>query len=149
MSLKVQNEIFMMNPITKRSIVKGGRVYKKLIKDGYIDSKTNKTIKEIHPLINETLYDEKENEKENKDIKRSDNIQLDENLLPESKLEELVEDLNKQKIDGEKLSELVAKASENVMNKHKDKLAEINDEEELYDEIKNLINEELKSLLYI
>ena len=149
MSLKVQNEIFMMNPITKRSIVKGGRVYKKLIKDGYIDSKTNKTIKEIHPLINETLYDEKENEKENKDIKRSDNIQLDENLLLESKLEEVVEDLNKQKIDGEKLSELVAKASENVMNKHKDKLAEINDEEELYDEIKNLINEELKSLLYI
>ena len=126
-----QNDIYVMNPLTRRSIVVGGRVYRKLIRDGYIKSK------------------EKEDKKEEKKDAHKDFKEELENIIPDNKVEELLRDMYNKKIKPDKLPDLIAKASDNVMKEHKEELEKITDDDELYDEIKNLINEELKSLLVI
>ncbi len=125
------NHLYCMNPISRRSVVIGGRKYKELVRDGILDPKTNKHI-------------EHNEEKTEFDIKEPEDIDTEDI----DKLASLVDDLNIDKIDNEKLSDAIAQASNNVMKKYKNQLQKITDGEELYDEVKKLINEELKSLLY-
>lgn len=134
------SDYYMMNPISKRSIVIGGRVYKNLVKRGIIDPSTNEQFehKEDKPLLTEQEEDEEKL------------IELeDDDVLVVNDLERLVVDLEEKKIDTDELSKVVARASENVMIKYKDKLAEIKNDDELYDEVKKLIDDEIKIILTI
>ncbi len=147
------NFYYMLNPISKRSIVIGGRVYKDLVKKGIIDPKTNQPINVLKDKVSieeKPVLTEKEEDEEKlivvEDIK---NKRRDNNLISTNNLESMMEDLEEQKIDSDELSKVVAKASENVMNKYKEKLALIEDEDDLYDEVKRLIDDELKIILTI
>ncbi len=125
------NHLYCMNPISRRSVVIGGRKYKELVRDGILDPKTNKHI-------------ESNEEKTEWDIKEPEDIDTEDI----DKLASLVADFDIEKIDNEKLSDAIAQASKNVMNKYKNELEKITDDEELFEEIKKLINQELKSLIY-
>ena len=133
-----QQDIYIMNPITRRSIVIGGRVYKKLVKDGYLDPNTNQ-------FINQQPQPEQKVQSVSEDINEE---YEDEEVEPEpDPLEKLVANLNED--DGDEISKLIAEASKNVMSKYKDKLANIDNDEDLYNEVRALINTELKVILKI
>jgi len=134
-----QQQIYIMNPITRRSIVIGGRVYNKLVKDGHVDPDTNQFINQ------EELRPQKEIADEPVVVAVAEEEEYEE----PQELEQLVEKLTGEKVDKVRLSNLVAEASKNVMMKYKDDLNDIDDDEELYMEVKNLINAELKILLEI
>ncbi len=146
LSREQQDEIYIMNPLTRRSIVIGGRVYNQLIKKGVIKPREEVIKKKVIPLV---VDKEKDNKKRENNLKQEELPELNKlEELEESKLEELVDQLSEQKIDSNELSEIIAKASKNVMEKHKDELSEITNDDKLYDEVKYLIDEELKLLLY-
>lgn len=117
---------YIFNPYSRRTIMIGGRVFKRLIKQGLLNPNTQKFTQWENPKPPEILP------------KREISVEP---------IESLIEDFSGKKIDGEKLSELVAEASENVLNEHKQELSKIYDDEELYEEVRLLINEELKELL--
>ncbi len=135
-----QKDIYLMNPITRRSIVIGGRVYKKLVKDGYLDPNTNQ-------FINQQPQSQPQEKVQSviEDINEED----EEEPEPEPEaLEKLIADLNNEGNE-EEISKLIAEASKNVMSKYKDKLSHIDDDEDLYNEVRALINTELKVILKI
>ncbi len=127
------NHLYCMNPISRRSVVIGGRKWKELVRDRIID-----------PITNEPI------EKKNIWIPVCDDVKEPEDIVIEDidNLASLVADFDIEKIDNEKLSDAIAQASKNVMNKYKNELSKIEDEEDLFEEIKKLINQELKLLIY-
>jgi len=145
-------ENYVLNPLTRRSIVKGGRVYNKLVKDGHIVPNQYELkeppILQQHQQIwaDETPQIEEEKDEIVVIPNEEDN---DDEPIPAEDLEQLIANSTEQQVNGKELSDMIAKASQNVMEKYKDKLDHIQDDETLYEEVKKLINAELKSLLYI
>lgn len=135
-------QIYIMNPITRRSIVKGGRVYKKLVKDRLFNPITNK-------FIDQTTKIKQPHVDEEKDFKKNEEKKEEEKKEEEHELSKLIEELHGEKIDGSEISKLMAEASKNVMLNFKDELSKITNDVELYAEVRDLINSELKLLLKI
>lgn len=134
MSSNTLMENYILNPLTRRSIVKNGRVYRRLLKEGHIKLEI--------PEEN----DEKEEEKAFILKKREGDEDVKESETG-NKFEQMLENLAETDIADSKIAEIIAKASQQVIDKYKVNLEKIESEEELYDEVRRLVQEEIKLLL--
>ena len=129
----------MLNPLTRRSILKGGRVYKRLLRKGIIkeeiDSKLEEKKETDDELIDLKKIDiVKEDDTENKNENKNENENENENEIEKN-------------IDNENLSDIIAEASQKVMDNYKYDLEKIENDDDLYNEIKNKINDEIKYMI--
>lgn len=139
----------IINPLTNKNIKIGGRVYKKLLKEGHIK------LDEMENLMQGKQEEENFPEEEKKEEPEIDIITVP-NPSPAPKedvetpsspkfakisFEDLIEN------NDERIAKLVAEATDNVVKKHKSNLESIEDEDDLKQEVMNLINEELQLML--
>ncbi len=167
-----EKQMYIMNPFTRRSIVVGGRVYKSLVKKGFLDPNTHEFIdnsNKVGVTLQGTPSEEEEyilkrnvgsqevllpppEDEQYTEIKDEQLHQVElaraevkEEEINRTKFEKILDDLKKQNKNF--VSDLIAKASQNVLEKYRDKLSELDDDERLYEEINCLIEAELEELL--
>lgn len=141
--------IYMINPISNRSIIVGGRVYKNLLKRGVIFADEKIAIKESQKIEPQIMNDHNDEEivQNTHYVNDDDELSYSDLSDDEDELAALIAKNSKKQPDTEEMSILIANASKNVMKKYKDQLSIISDDDELYEEVKKLINIEL-NLLY-
>lgn len=146
--LSTTKDMYIMNPYTHRMIVKGGRVYKNLVKKGLLDINNSEIVdKTTEPLVSTEMTETTEQQKEPEEPKKLVGIEIPQSGddVKSSKFEEIINNLKEKNKDY--VSELIAKASENVFKKYQNKLCDFEDDKKLYDEINSLIELEIEELL--
>lgn len=143
---------YIFNPMSHRMIIVGGRVYRRLVKEGYINP-FNKTFdNELVANTNNTLIKDSNDSVKIEDPEDSSEDPSDDPSEESSESSEssefscvsgLMEKMKNEDIEKSEMSELIARASQAVLDKYREHLKNF-DEDNLLKEVERLINEELK-----